>query len=103
MTNLLSNQPKPVRTETGTTYTAVLSDHTIFVDNSAEHTLTLPTAASAEGLVYTIVKVSAAEDGDVIIDGDGSDINGAASVAINTQYGALILTSDGSEWYIMAQ
>lgn len=63
------------------------------------YTLTLPTAASAAGLTFQIKNPTT---GTVTVDGNGSEtIDGAANVALATQYANLVIYSDGTTWHIL--
>jgi len=67
--------------------------------------VTLPAVATADaaaGRVVTIMKVDAAV-GTATINPDGSEtINGAATVALSTQYHYRTLVSNGTEWFVIS-
>jgi len=66
-------------------------------------TLTLPSAATTTGKVYTFKKADAGA-GTVIIDGAGAEtIDGAATYTMTTQYESVTLVSDGADWMITAE
>lgn len=59
-------------------------------------TVNLPPAAVAAGRIYHVVNVGT---GTITIDGDGSEtINGATTLAINTQWAVATLHSNGTGW-----
>jgi hypothetical protein len=39
---------------------------------------------------------------DFAIDGNGNNIDGTSTALINTNYGALEIVSDGTEWWTLA-
>jgi hypothetical protein len=64
-------------------------------------TVTLPTAVGIRGRRYTIKKIDAGAHA-VTIDGAGAEtIDGAATVALGTQYHFRIIVSDGSNWIVI--
>lgn len=64
-------------------------------------TLSLPPAASAERRIYHVKKIDSSLNA-VTIDGDGAEtIDGQATQALISQYDALQLVSDGTEWFIL--
>ena len=73
-----------------------------FVGNaSANQTLTLPAAASADGCSLVFVVKANVGSYNVVIDGDDAEtINGAATKTNSDQYSMLEVTSDGTAWYI---
>jgi hypothetical protein len=86
------------RTVTAATYTAVTSDYTILCNTTSNSiTVSLPTAVGNKGLTYEVKKLVAANT--VTIDPNGTQtIDGATTVAITSQYEALVLRSDGANW-----
>lgn len=92
----------PVTTQT-TNYTATATDYTILC-NAGSLTVTLPSASSVDGRIYTIKKVSGT-GGNITIDPNGSEtIDGAlTNTAISAQYQSLIIQSDGANWFILAR
>ncbi len=83
-------------------YTATDSDTVILCDATAgAFTVTLPTAVGRTGKVFYIKKIDATANA-VTIAGDGAEtIDGETTQSISTQYNALKLISDGSEWHIL--
>jgi hypothetical protein len=84
-----------------TTYTTLSTDSTILANNAAGVTITLLAAATAgDGFKLTIKNVGAA--GSVTIDGNASEtIDGSLTETLTSQYDALQLVSDGSNWNII--
>jgi hypothetical protein len=85
-------------------YTATASDYAILVNTTtggADVTITLPAAAAVPGRTYIIKKVDASVY-NVIIDGNAAEtIDGAATFTFNTQYQAITVVCDGTEWWII--
>lgn len=68
---------------------------------AANRTETLPPAASAKWRKYTIKKTDATAN-TVTIDADGAEtIDGAASIALGSQYESVTVQSDGTQWWIV--
>lgn len=80
-----------------TTYTLLATDQGKVLNCTGTFTLTLLTAATAGSqFVIAIVNTGA---GVITVDGSGSEtINGETTITINPK-GALLITSDGSNWY----
>lgn len=100
-TQKLNNWSKK-RTATATNYTATSQDFLIGVtDTSAPRTITLPAASGLAGKQIIIKDESgAAATNNITIDGNASEsIDGAATALISTNYGALRLYCDGSNWF----
>ncbi|RLC88227.1 MAG: hypothetical protein DRJ03_03520 [Chloroflexi bacterium] len=83
-------------------YTATDLDSAIIVDaTSGAVTVTLPDAATVDQKILTIKKID--NSNNVTVDGNGSQtIDGSATQVLSTQYEALTIQSDGSNWYILA-
>lgn len=83
-----------------TTYTATGDETVIACDaTSAAFTVTLPAAASYTGKRYVIKKTDSSTNA-VTIDGNSSEtIDGATTTTINTQYEAIEIVCDGSNWH----
>jgi hypothetical protein len=61
----------------------------------------LPTAVGCKGRHLTIKKVDASANA-VTLDGSGSEtIDGAATLATTTQWGAFTIASDGANWLVV--
>lgn len=83
-------------------YTATATDYAIICDaTSAAFTITLPAAASHTGRVYHIKKIDATGNA-VTVDGNSSEtIDDATTATLASQYDAVTIQSDGSEWWIL--
>lgn len=84
-------------------YTAIPTDHFIPCNASgASFTLTLPPAATLSGHILHIKKTDSDFTKVVTIDGNASEtIDGATTTTLNTQYEAIRIISDGSNWHII--
>lgn len=108
---IASRQPRPlawlattaIDSATVTSYTATLGDAVIYCNTTtAGITIVPPAAASAKDVTYFIFKTNAGAN-NVTIDPPGGElINGAATLAFNTQYGCKIIHCDGSAWYVLS-
>lgn len=85
-----------------TNYTALITDHSIFVTTGAvDRTITLPTVATSAGLILNIKKIDSGA-GNVIVDGNGGEtIDDATTQTIVAQYDVITVQCDGSEWWIL--
>jgi hypothetical protein len=86
-----------------TAYTVTSSDDLILADaTSAAFTLTLPAAASNSGKRFFFVKTDSSTNG-VTIDANASElINGALTWILWVQYEAVMIVSNGSNWYVLS-
>ena len=84
-------------------HTATAGDHTIFVNaTSGNITVALPTAANIMGRQYVIKRVDSSVNS-VTIDPDGSEtIEGASTMTLVGQR-SIVIQSDNSNWWIMAE
>lgn len=93
------------RIVTGTDYTIDVIDYYVGVsDTTSPRAISLPPAASAEnGRVYIIKDESGgAGTNNIIINPDGSElIDGVATKSISTNYGAMTVICDGSQWFVI--
>jgi hypothetical protein len=84
-------------------YTALLSDEVIDVTTSGGAiTITLPaaTTTNATGKKYVIKDVSGnAGTNNITVNGGGTNIDGAATSVINSNYGKLTVFSNGTQWF----
>lgn len=89
-------------TKTTTATLATTNEDNVLVDaTTADFTVTLPTAAGNSGLTYKITKSTAANT--VTIDGNGAQtIGGELSIDLNSKDDSIIITSDGSNWYLLS-
>jgi len=71
--------------------------------SSATVTLSLPAAGTAgDGSTFGVVKTDASNT--VVLDGSGGEtINGSTTYSLSTNRSAIILVTDGSEWFIVAE
>ena len=86
-------------------YTADADDHTIFVNASANSvvTLSLPTASGILGRQYIIKRIDSNLSANVTIDPNSSEtIEGSATKVLSDQ-NSIVIQSDGSNWWIMAE
>jgi hypothetical protein len=84
-------------------YTASASDYTILCNNtSGAITISLPTASGITGRIYEIKKISTAGNNVTVAGFGGSEtIDGSTTNTITTQYGSIMIQSDGTDWYII--
>jgi hypothetical protein len=83
-------------------YTATASDYTIVCNNAAAMAVNLPAAAGCSGRVYVIKKISGAAL-NVTIDANSAEtIDGATTKVLTTQYESVMIQSNGTSWYILA-
>ena len=84
-------------------YTATTSDNTIHFDTTAAgYTLTLPAASGNAGLEYSVKKLVAANT--LTIDANASEtIDGALTLVLSSQYDAVQIKCDGSNWHVLAR
>ena len=73
----------------------------VLVDARSAVTITLPTAASSEGVVYIFKKIDSSGNS-VTIDGNGSEkIDGEFTIVLRLQYDYVTIACDGSVWHII--
>lgn len=98
--NLFINQP--VTSKSGN-YTATLQDVVIeYTSTAASYTVTIPASslATTVGKMYLIKDVSGgAGTNNIVIAPASGTIDGNASVSITSNYGAVSIYSDGSNWF----
>jgi len=85
-------------------YTLLSSDCVILANpDSADITLTLPTASGITGKVYVIKAIAETWGEDTIVDGNASEtIDGATTYTLlGGQYESITIISDGTEWRII--
>lgn len=85
-----------------TTYTATTSDDVILADTSGgAWTLTLYAASGNSGKVLTIKKTTSDFSALTIDANDSETIDGQATTTVNTQFEALKIICDGTNWHIL--
>lgn len=91
-----------VTTKTAT-YTATTSDYTVRCNAAAGvMSVNLPAAASCAGSLMAIKKIDATANA-VTIDPAGAEtIDGAATLAMSTQYGCTVIQSNGVSWDVIS-
>jgi len=81
-------------------YTATLTDDTILVDSSSNDvTISLSSAASAVGKIFSIKAIDITNT--ITIDGNGSEIDGDLTKLLTGLYDCITVISDGSNWWII--
>jgi len=86
-----------------TNYAVQPSDYTILVDNTGGvRTITLPDAAEKFGRIIVVKKIDSSGN-KTVVDGGPSNIDGATSIDITTQYASRVIQSTGTEWSIIAE
>ena len=84
-------------------YTVLATDHMIFVNASAGNiTITLPTASGIIGRQYIIKRVDGTAN-NVTIDPNASETIEAASSKSLMDQSSVVIVSDNSNWWIMAE
>ena len=83
-------------------YTATSSDYVILVNAAGgDITISLPSASTVTGKLYSIVKIDATGN-TVTIDPSGSEtISGSTTIPLSDQWGGVKIISDGSNWVIV--
>ncbi|HEY1201246.1 MAG TPA: hypothetical protein VGE79_09710 [Niastella sp.] len=77
------------------------TQRTLLVNTTGTATVTLPAAINNSGREYTIKKISAAGNNVTINVSGGGNIDGSTSFILQTQYAAITVQSDGSQWRII--
>ena len=97
----VSGQVRLITTKT-TTYTATVSDDFINADaTSGAFTITLFTAVGNSGAKIYIKKIDSSANA-ITVDADGSEtIDDVLTQILTSQYDAITLVSDGTEWWIV--
>jgi hypothetical protein len=86
-----------------TTYaiSAIGVDHTILCDaTSAAFTVSLPATPTPTGRQYQIKKIDSTANA-VTLSGNGNTIDDLASFTLQTQYEAVTVQWDGTEWWVV--
>ena len=92
----------PIVTKTAS-YTVLSTDYTIDCNNtSGSITISLPDAVGIAGRIYVIKKISVVGN-NVVLDGLGTEtIDGNLTNTISSQYGCVMIQSDGSNWVVLS-
>jgi hypothetical protein len=85
---------------TGATALTVDQAGVVLVNNPAACAITLPAAASAEGVTFTIKHLTANQLG---VNAAGGTIDGVSMQSLNNQYDFITVVSDGANWYIIGR
>jgi len=100
----LENSPiNQINTQTGTTYTLVLADMIVEMNNASANTLTIPTNASVAFPIGTTITVVQYGAGVTTVTGaTGVTVNGvsAGGVAASAQYAGFALYKRGTDEWI---
>ena len=82
-------------------YTTLTTDYLILVDTSSARTIT-PLASPATGTTYRIKdNVGSAAANNITVTPSGKNIDGAASFVINTNWGSVDITYNGTQWNVL--
>lgn len=82
-------------------YTTLATDYVIGVNTSAPRTITL-IGSPTTGQMYRIADITgSAATNNITVSGNGSNIDGAASKIINTNYGSIDVVYTGTIWKIV--
>jgi len=82
-------------------YTTIPQDTVILVDSSSARTI-VPLASPTTGQMHRIKdNVGSAAANNITITPSGKNIDGAASYVINTNYGAVDIVYNGTEWSVL--
>lgn len=88
-------------TVTGTTYSIGASNTVIFANAATNSiTITLPSSSGYNGYRFYIKRTDGVSANTVTINTAGGNIDGSASQVLSLQYQAIMVVSDGSNWYI---
>jgi len=89
-------------TNISSNYTILNTDFVIVVDTSSNTvTVTLPSSPTS-GQAYKIKDAGNGYTNNITISGNGNNIDNGTTAIINTDYGALELVYDGTQWYSLA-
>ncbi len=91
-----------VPTTTVSSNTTLGSSHYIVFVNASggSRTITLPSASSLRGRQYIIKKIDSSSNAVIISPQSGQTIDGQSSLSLTAQNQCVVITSDGSNWYI---
>jgi hypothetical protein len=84
-------------------YSVGVTDSTILADAStAGFTVTLPSAVGSTGRMYTVKKTDSSANAVTVGTTSGQMIDGATTRALNAQFKAVTIQSDGANWQVIA-
>lgn len=90
-----------LKTPGGYPYTTLATDYVILVDTSAARTIT-PLASPATGQTFVIKdSVGSAGTNNITVSPSGKNIDGAASYVMTSNYQAITIVYNGTEWSII--
>jgi hypothetical protein len=93
-----STQPHAFAAKT-TTYAVLTADEILTGDAAGgAFSITLPTAVGVTGRAYTIKRINSGANAVTVATTGGQTIDGAATVALSTQWQVLRVVSDGANW-----
>ncbi len=85
------------------TYAVLATDFVVLNDaTAAAYSVTLPTAASIAGRLYTLKKTDVSANAVTVHTTGGQLIDGASTYALALQYKYVTVVSDGANWNIIA-
>ena len=86
-------------------YTAGTQDHTILCNTSAGAlSISLPSPSGATGRIYAVKKISNDANAVSIVTYYGSStIDGQSTYTLASQYNSVIITTDGTSWYVIGK
>ena len=85
-----------VITEKVANYTAVAFDMVLMTTGTTDKTVTLPASPTKDDII--VVTKMDSDIGHLIVDGNGKNINGSATITIAYQYTSRTLQYTGTEW-----
>lgn len=84
-------------------YTLTTNDATVLANaNGGEVALILPTAAGIAGRCYTIKKIDSSGNVVVVSTTSSQTIDGGVNITLSVQWKYITVTSDGADWFIIA-
>ena len=90
-----------ITTKTGS-YTATTDDYVIICDAGLNSFIVnLPAASSNTGRIYYVKKVDSSQNTITINPEGAGEVDNGATAVITTQFEAVTVTSDGSNWWII--
>lgn len=83
-------------------YTLPANDHLVFADaTTTGFTITLPPITGTIGVKMIIKRIDTNSGNDVIIDGNGADIDGSSTNTLSNGLDYRTVVSDGINWYLV--